>query len=375
MVARRNNNHHNSNHSSAVVPLKERLANDDLEQQEEEGRGSTTSSTSSSSDPCVLILNGWSPGPLWYLKRTLRQQQTSLRIIEPVLDMPPVGIRWCCNTRFALLVALYGYFIWYARHLCAGLKSQESPAYYQCLLLSTFMGLVWFRALVSEVVRYSMQRNVDLCQRLLSQNSNVVLIIGFSWGGAVGAELAAQGLLHQSHLLAGRNNNEGTAAAAGYIESSPLEEGEEANRTTSIPCLLVAPTTALVSKLCVCPPYRKDAALRLNNAAPPQQQPQVHENTTTTNNNNDTLCVHVVHGEHDGFFCPHPERWQPAPSQENATSSLSSSLNNNNKNHPHMNGIQLTMLNDNHVFQHLHSQREITRIMTSLLNHRMRNNR
>jgi len=149
-------------------------------------------------------------------------------------------------------------------------------------------------------------------------------VVGFSWGGAVGAEMVARGLVPQ------------------------------------IPTLLLAPTTAWIATLSVLSPYRRDAALRLvdmvkgEDAKPTSDSgspltPLATEDASTPSSTS-SLDVQVVHAHGDTAFCPHPERWQ-LPSNNTSTSS-----------HSERPPIQLTMVEDNHVLFHPQSQREITAI-------------
>ena len=55
------------------------------------------------SDPAkvrVLLLGGWSSGPLDHLRRAFRDECV---FIEPPLHTPPAGVRWCCTVKAALL--------------------------------------------------------------------------------------------------------------------------------------------------------------------------------------------------------------------------------------------------------------------------------
>lgn len=175
---------------------------------------------SSSSVPCILFLEGWSPGPFLYLQRALKQQwqvrdvddddrtssssrmtsrsnsrpSSGIRILQPRLDMPPMTCTWCCNVRFAIMMLVWFLYLWAARRMLQ--RAPVAAVYYQYLILLTLMGLVLMRAIVSEVIRMSIRYNLELVQGLLSKHkNNIVLVVGFSWGAAMGAELVAQGIL------------------------------------------------------------------------------------------------------------------------------------------------------------------------------------
>jgi len=81
--------------------------------------------------------------------------------------------------------------------------------------------------------------------------------------------------------------------------------------------LLIAPTTSLVASAAI----QKDAALR-----------RMNENAQ----------VHVVHGTLDGAFCPNQHRWRNAP-------------------------VNLTVLEDNHVFFQDSSRRRLGEILVELI--------
>ena len=293
----------------------------------------------------VLILNGWSPGPLGYLKHAIRHHfKTNRRtepstatamstpaclgsrdvvcILEPALDMPPVTAHWCFNPHFAVWATLYTLLVGWTLHLACGPFRNSLVTLVPSLGLSLLVAVLGGRLLVAHVVRRSLQVNVRLCQTLLERYP-ISLVLGFSWGGAVGAELAAQGLLSSS-----RPSTQ-TSSEAHQEHPTAIPNSDSG----CIPCLLVAPTTALISSLCRYSgaPYHTDAALRVVN--PPEP--------IGTNN------IHVVHGTYDAGFCPHPERWQ------SSSSSFS--------------GSSLTMLQDNHIFQHPTSRNHLVRILLSLL--------
>ena len=52
----------------------------------------------------VLVLGGWSPGPLDALRRTFRSECV---FFEPTLQMPPAGFAWLCMWETALLAVCF----------------------------------------------------------------------------------------------------------------------------------------------------------------------------------------------------------------------------------------------------------------------------
>lgn len=201
----------------------------------------------------VLIIGGWSPGPLMYLKRGLRRQCIFL---EPSVPMPPVGCSWCIDKHMLALLCVLAFMSWSCHDMGGRIDRKW-------LLFLTRVGivavsLVVIRFLVAGIVRSSVQKGVQIAHQCLQRHRNVAVIIGFSWGGGVVAEMLRQGLV----------GNEGQP-----------------------PALLIAPTTALMAS----PALQRDPALEIRVQDPTR--------------------VHVFHGTEDGAFCPHAERWE----QTNAT--------------------------------------------------------
>ena len=103
------------------------------------------------------------------------------------------------------------------------------------------------------------------------------------------------------------------------------------------------------------------------------------------------ICVHVVHGEYDGFFffSPHPEQWQsttqPTPPHTTTTTTTTTVIGDNMEEHEEevglrvgigCIGIHLTMLQDNHIFlPSSYSQNELVRLLTSLIQQQQRTTR
>jgi len=211
-------------------------------------------------EPAVLFLEGWSPGPLSYLIKVLQDVDAPYRILQPTrLQMPPfVGYWWWNRCVMAMLLGLLG-IIWLGVRGMARIASHHGGTaitMYSLALLVVMMA--WIRLLVCVVVRTSIQQGVDICLEQIKEH-NVVAIVGFSWGGAVCAEL--------------------------------LVQGHTGGNTTQPGALMIAPATAVVAAMALQP----DAALRCEPLQP---------------------MIHVVHATHDRIVCPHPERWESIPGVE-----------------------------------------------------------
>lgn len=190
----------------------------------------------------VLILGGWSPGPLNYIKKSLHSQCI---FVEPKIPIPPVGCLWLYDPWTAALLGLKIYLIrvslGFALH--RGNESLSSRMFY---LLICFMAKYMC---IAGIVRRSMQRCVKTAMDTIQSDPNLEIIVGFSWGGSVVAELLRRGLL-------------------------PLKQ-----------VIMIAPVTAVIAGL----GFQTDAALQVKLE--------------------DSRRVHVFHAVGDSFFCPHPERW------------------------------------------------------------------
>jgi len=238
---------------------------------------------------CAVILGGWSPGPLVYVAPYLVQYHHAT-LIRPSIPMPPVA-NWCAP-RYGLFLIVLVLLFWAGRHIIGDAGKAFGIVGYLFALLAVLVLLVYYiRWMVAEIVRSSVRRGVQMCLEILSEH-HVDIIVGFSWGGAVLAELLVEGLV----------GGEDQPAA-----------------------LLIAPTTAMIASIS----RLQDAALRVRSS-------------------NDLMLgrVHVVHADQDGFYCPNADRWQQIP------------------------GIELTVLNDNHVFQKQTSRSVLLDILMGLLQQR-----
>lgn len=212
---------------------------------------STTRNVTNGGDddhPTVLILGGWSPGPLDFIKRNFYGTCT---FIEPSIPMPPMGCSWCFDISMAMLAAVIGLTVWACVTLENYIKSRAWLAVARLAVIIT--GLVISRLCVAAMVRASMRKGVNIASRILREQ-DVAIVIGFSWGGGVVAEMIRLGLV-----------------------GGPDEPA----------VLLIAPTTALMASFAM----RKDAPLTIRIPDSMSQR------------------VHVFHGTYDESFCPHSERW------------------------------------------------------------------
>ena len=199
----------------------------------------------------VIILGGWSPGPLLYIENTFVSQ--GCMILMPTIPMPPMPGSWCCHPKVLLLVVLQVVIYTLLHTFTNG---------WSFALWTLIDVVIWFRILAAIVVRSSIDRSIQITTNMLleqqqeaNNNKTNVIIVGFSWGGAVLAEMLAKNMVG------------GTG--------QPM-------------ALMIAPTTSLVASVAM----QKDSALRI-------QRNQISNN----------MNVHVVHGTADETFCPNQDRW------------------------------------------------------------------
>ena len=198
--------------------------------------------------PTVLILGGWSPGPLIYLKRAFYGRCTFL---EPTIPMPFVGFSWCHDGSIFLLLVVVALAIWACVAFADYINSRVWLA--MARLAVVVLSLILSRLCVAAIVRGSISKGVNVATTCM-QHHNVAVVIGFSWGGGVVAEMLRQGLV------------------GGHRQPAVL---------------LIAPTTALMASFAM----KKDAPLTIRMADDMSER------------------VHVFHGTGDEAFCPHYDRW------------------------------------------------------------------
>lgn len=130
--------------------------------------------------PVVVLIGGWSPGPLIYLKRFLQTQQLC-NVVEPKhLPMPPFPGSWCWDINVIAMVTGLCLSFW----LISRLEPESSSVRLIIRILFGSMVCVWFRFLAAVVVRSSIRKGVQLCLKENRHEGHVILV-AFSWGGAV----------------------------------------------------------------------------------------------------------------------------------------------------------------------------------------------
>ena len=194
-------------------------------------------------EPRILILGGWSPGPLNHLKNFL--QQRNCVVIEPSIPMPPMGCSWCCDISMVALVCVVGLMLWGCQ-IAGSLKNLGMIIGTRILLVA--VSLVLIRLCIAWLVRRSIDKGVQHAKRFLPPTT---IVIGFSWGGCVAAELLRRERIREQPAT-----------------------------------IMIAPTTALVAAIAL----QRDVASVLTIQ--------------------DSTQVHVFHGRQDGAFCPHADRWE-----------------------------------------------------------------
>ena len=265
-------------------------------------------------DRTALILGGWSPGPFYYLESYLEHDK-GYRLVRPALEMPPMTIGWCCQWQVILLLSVYAMFLWFMRQWCRRLRRQDTAwpvvGAYLLILVAT---VLWFRILVALAVHSSIQSNVKKCRQLI-EDYNISLVLGFSWGGAVAAELLVD------RKIAARHEKDATIPTTPIHNYQERDNIVDTSQRHGISFLLMAPTTSVVASLDWFQP--RDASLRVSSRL-------------------DSAVV-VVHASNDAAFCPHAERWRGIPS------------------------VEWTVLRDNHVFLRPSSERALKEIVNRLI--------
>lgn len=131
--------------------------------------------------PVVILIGGWSPGPLIYLKRFLQTQQRC-NVVEPKhLPMPPFPGSWCWDRNVITMVMGLCLSFW----LISSLEPESSSVQLILRILFGSMVCIWFRFLAAVVVRSSIREGVQLCLKEINRHEGHVVLVAFSWGGAV----------------------------------------------------------------------------------------------------------------------------------------------------------------------------------------------
>ncbi len=199
----------------------------------------------------VIFVGGWSPGPLTNLKQVVVMR--SHEMINPSglnLYMPPFPGLWCLHPVFIFAVLGFPASIHW---VC----SSMAPLYYVPLVILLVLG--WGKLFLDFVVPLIVRSAIDSSIGRIHREGidcGKVLIIGFSWGGCIVAEMIARGMVGQ------------------------------ANQPSAI---LIAPTTALLARVA----HQDDAASRIARMELENVQSRIT----------------VVHGSFDTSFCPHQNRW------------------------------------------------------------------
>jgi hypothetical protein len=139
------------------------------------------------------MVGGWSPGPLMYLKSFLASRRCS--VVEPHhLPMPPFPGTWCCHPKVLAMLIVLGVLMW---------LSFTSHSHILWNVSAILGSLIWFRLLALVVVRTSIQMSAQTCLDAIRQHDGKLILIGFSWGGAVGFRERKRGkcLCHESHYI------------------------------------------------------------------------------------------------------------------------------------------------------------------------------
>ena len=133
----------------------------------------------------VIFVGGWSPGPLHYLQSLLRrstnQQQHPCTVVDVTksIPMPPIpGAGWCCDIVVLPVMVSIVPLVWIVNHILLGHAWLRT-------LLSLVLILMWLRLLSVVAVRCSIRRGIQICQEEVHRDESPVVLVGFSWGGAV----------------------------------------------------------------------------------------------------------------------------------------------------------------------------------------------
>ena len=137
----------------------------------------------------IIILGGWSPGPLNYLKRISSSPSFPSRcsVIEPPenMPMPPIPGSWCTDPKVVTMFIVLGGLFYLSLTPFRNIENATMSVIIRSLLV---VGIViWFRFLAAVVVRSSINTSIRIAQKEVVHYDNPenVIMIGFSWGGAV----------------------------------------------------------------------------------------------------------------------------------------------------------------------------------------------
>lgn len=137
--------------------------------------------------PVVLVLSGWSEGPLDELRARLAPRVQFILLDIPT---PPVGVRWLANPFLCVLLAEAVA----TAALFASLSALPSGPALGLRLLLLLCTAAAVRPTVGLLVGHALRTSCDAARRAIDAHDPDALV-GFSWGGAVVWELLASGEL------------------------------------------------------------------------------------------------------------------------------------------------------------------------------------
>jgi hypothetical protein len=133
--------------------------------------------------PRVLLLPGWSNGPLDYLRERFDEH---VEFISPAIHTPPLGAKCWLNPYIVVLVFVFTFCVPFIYQTIGDIFSTSSwwflclvevvAFWFFCFLVKNFI--------VSNFVRYAIQESVQISSLAL-QKSRFDAVVGFSWGGAI----------------------------------------------------------------------------------------------------------------------------------------------------------------------------------------------
>eukprot|EP00435_Cladocopium_sp_Y103_P022433 s1521_g5.t1 len=134
----------------------------------------------------VLVVGGWSPGPL----DALQARMDRVEFLEPTIPMPPSGCRWCLNPFCPLLLVV---IFWLLPMVASG----EWPAGIEGTMswlvrLAALLAIpLLMRLCVAGLVWFSIKDGLWTISRAINDFQPDV-ILAFSWGGGLALWLLAE---------------------------------------------------------------------------------------------------------------------------------------------------------------------------------------
>mmetsp|Transcript_30631 Transcript_30631/g.68829 ORF Transcript_30631/g.68829 Transcript_30631/m.68829 type:complete len:253 (+) Transcript_30631:55-813(+) len=128
----------------------------------------------------VLVLSGWSPGPL----DVLRSRCPDVDFLEPSIPMPPAGCRWCLNP-FCLLLLVVLFWLTPEAASNEDLVAEVDGSFAWLVRLALLLAVpVLLRLVVAGLVWFAIKDGVWTTSRAIRDFQPDVLL-AFSWGGGV----------------------------------------------------------------------------------------------------------------------------------------------------------------------------------------------